>query len=49
MSENEHMLDDSPLTKEKIEELKKSAESMLKDIEKTNVTKDKTKTAIASA
>jgi len=41
MSENEHMLDDSPLTKEKIEELRKSAESMLKDFEKTNAAKEK--------
>jgi len=36
VNEKEHMLDDSPLTKEKVAELKASAEEMLNELETAN-------------
>jgi len=48
MNENEHMLDDSPLTKEKVAELKRSAEGMLKELEMANEPKEVPKPASSS-
>ena len=49
MNEREHMLDDSPLSKEKVSELKSGAEKMLRELEASNDTKDAPKTAAAPA
>jgi len=49
MNEREHMLDDSPLSKEKVKELKTSAEEMLREFEAANDNKDLIKPAIAPA
>ena len=49
MTEREHMLDDSPLSKEKVTELKKSAEEMLQELEAVNDTNDIPKPAAAPA
>lgn len=47
MNEREHLLDDSPLTKEKVAELKKSANELLRDLETANESKDVQKSATA--
>jgi len=49
MNEREHMLDDSPLSKEKVTELKSSAEKMLRELESANETKEVQKPAAAPA
>ena len=45
----EHILDDSPLTKEKVSELKKSAEEMLRDLDAIKELDNTPKPAVSPA
>lgn len=49
MKEKGHMLDDSPLTKEKIEQLKISAEEMLMELEPKDTKQEKLEIVPATA